>query len=65
MITNNAKNQSSTRNTVRDIVVILLVFILLAIVIWKWFDYRIARIHFQDPTPGVGLYDTHPSTYHA
>lgn len=63
MITENAKSQSSTRHTARDILVILLVFILLALLIWKWFDYRIARIHQYDSSPAVGLYDTHPFTY--
>ena len=63
MISDQAKSQMSTRNTARDILVILLVFILLALAIWRWFDYRIARIHQYDSSPAVGLYDTHTFTY--
>lgn len=61
MISDHAKTQMSTRNTARDILVILLVFVLLALAIWRWFDYRIARIHQSEPSPAVGLYDTNAS----
>ncbi|HZV68415.1 MAG TPA: hypothetical protein VFG10_02695 [Saprospiraceae bacterium] len=38
------KGQHASR-TLRDILVIILVFILLTAIIWRWFDYRIARIN--------------------
>jgi hypothetical protein len=55
MLSGSSKNHTTSRNSLREILLILLVFLLLALLIWRWFDYRIARITQPTPSKGYGL----------
>ena len=56
MLSGSSKNHTTSRNSLREILLILLVFLLLALLIWRWFDYRIARLHQPGPIQVSGMH---------
>jgi hypothetical protein len=51
MISDTANNLPKREKTWRDMMIIVLVFILLAILVWRWFDFRIASLSHELSKP--------------
>jgi hypothetical protein len=51
--TNITRESSRSTREITLIIVIILVFVLLAIGTWKWFDYKIARLQYGSDASSV------------
>lgn len=52
---NTVKSIPPRRKTYWLTLAIVLVFLLLSLVVWRWFDYQIARLSFPNPKSETGI----------